>query len=60
MSREKAKIFFSKNVNHSKAREIAEDFGFSLTGDLGKYLGVPLQHKCSSSKFFRHLTDKLM
>ena len=43
ISREKTRIYFSKNVHHSRSLEIANDFGFSLTGDLGKYLGVPLQ-----------------
>ena len=45
VSKEKTKIFFSHNVHHSRATEIAEAFGFSLTGNLGKYLGVPCNRK---------------
>ena len=40
--------------------EIANEFGFSLIGDLGKCLGVPLNHKRISSQFFSHVTDKIM
>lgn len=31
-----------------------------LTGDLGKYLGVPLQHRRISKGFFSHVTEKIM
>ena len=59
VSREKIKIFFSQNVHHSRTTKIVEAFGFQVTGDLGKYLGVPLQHKRTSSKSFSYVTDKL-
>ena len=42
ISHEKTKIYFFKNVCHTRANEIASAFGFLLTHDLGKYLGVPL------------------
>ena len=58
VSHEKTRIYFSKNVHHSRSMEIANEFGFSLTSDLGKYLDVPLHHKRISSQFFRHVTDK--
>ena len=45
ISAEKTRIYFSKNVHHARSLEIATEFGFTITGDLGKYLGVPLQHK---------------
>ena len=38
-------FFFSRNVNHVQARELSQKLGFSLTSDLGKYLGVLLLHK---------------
>ena len=38
----------------------ANDFGFSLTGDLGKYFGVPLQHKRASLRFYSHVTEKML
>ena len=52
VSKEKTKIYFSKNVNHTRATEIASSFGFSLTNDLGKYLGVPLQYQRAIANFF--------
>ena len=60
ISKEKIKILFSKNVHHSRAIELLEVFGFSLIGDLGKYLKVPLHHKRMSSKSFSYLTEKLL
>ena len=42
VSKDKTKIFFSQNEHHSRATEISEAFGFSLTRDLVKYLRVPL------------------
>ena len=60
VSQEKTRIFFSNNVHHAKAMEIASEFGFSLSSDLGKYLGVPLQHKRASKGFFSHVTDRVM
>ena len=60
ISKEKTKIFFSNNVHFSRTTEIAEAFGFGLTGDLGKYLGVPLRHTRTSSKSFSFVTDKLL
>ena len=60
ISKDKTKIFFSKNVHHSRASEIANEFGFSIAGDLGKYLGVPLFHKKVNASTFSYVTDKLM
>ena len=60
VSVEKTRIYFSKNVCHARSLDIANEFGFTITGDLGKYLSVPLQYKQASSKFFSHITDKIM
>lgn len=40
----KIRISFSKNVPRSLSNAISLESGFSLTHDLGKYLGVPLLH----------------
>lgn len=40
----KSKLLVSNNIHHSKATEISRCSGFTLTRDLGKYLGVPLMH----------------
>ena len=42
---EKTKIYFSHNVHYARAKDIKEEFRFSLTGNLGKYLGIPLTIK---------------
>ena len=60
ISKEKTWIFFSKNVHYSRALKISNEFGFSIIGDLRKYLGVPLKHKRASSSFFSHITDRVM
>ena len=60
VSQEKTEICFSKNVHYSRASEIAQAFEFSLSSDLGKYLGVPLHHKRTSSRSFSYVTNKLL
>lgn len=60
ISLEKTKKIFSHNVHHSRASDIARQFSFSLTRDLGKYLGVLLQHNRASSRTFKHVTDRLL
>ena len=60
VSKEKTKIYFSQNVGHVRANEIASTFGFTLTNDLGKYLGAPLHHGAVNSGSFSFVTDKLL
>ena len=60
ISNKKTKIYFSKNVNHVRANEIASAFGFSLTNDLGKYLGVPFHHRRVNANSFSYVTESLM
>lgn len=42
---QKTKIYFSKGVHFTRQMEMSSRMGVGLTGDLGKYLGVPLIHK---------------
>jgi hypothetical protein len=44
VSIEKTKMLVSQNVNVNRAREVNNMFGFGLTSDFGKYLGVPIIH----------------
>ena len=53
-------FFFSRNVNHNREVEIAHAFGFSLTNDPRKYLGLPLCHKRATSNGFSYITDRLL
>lgn len=41
VSEAKTKIFFSRNVHASRTQEMSRVVGFSITGNLGRYLGVP-------------------
>lgn len=55
----KSKIFFSRNVNHTRVKEISDFMGFTPCSDLGKYLGVPLHHKRITKNTFSFLLDKM-
>ena len=55
----KSKVFFSHNVNHLRAGEIANTLGFSLSSDLGKYLGLPLHHKRVSKQTYHFILEKV-
>ena len=55
----KTRVFFSKNVIHNRRLELSTSLGFSLTPDLGKYLGVPLHHKRIGKDSFQGVIDKV-
>ncbi|XP_061369208.1 uncharacterized protein LOC133312081 [Gastrolobium bilobum] len=40
-------------------RELSNELGFSLTGDLGKYLGVNLHHKRVTKGSFSHIIERV-
>ncbi|ONK68085.1 uncharacterized protein A4U43_C05F7270 [Asparagus officinalis] len=52
----KSKIFISPNVETDLAQRIQWESGFSVTSDLGVYLGMPLLHK----KIDKHTFDPLL
>ena len=52
-------IFFFKNINHNRVKEIGDIFGFSITTDLEKYLGIPLHHKRVSKNSYCFIFDKV-
>ncbi|KAH9672602.1 putative ribonuclease H protein [Citrus sinensis] len=55
----KTLLFFSKNMGDKDISEILGFLGFSITFDLGKYLGVPLHHSRVSSSMFQNIVDKV-
>ena len=55
----KTRIFFSKNIHHNRSSEISSILGFSVTNDLGKYLGVSLQHQRVNKDTFVDIVDKV-
>uniref|UniRef100_A0A2C9V5F8 Uncharacterized protein n=1 Tax=Manihot esculenta TaxID=3983 RepID=A0A2C9V5F8_MANES len=44
VNRDKARVFFSKNVSRSNRRLLSNQLRVKGTTDLGKYLGVSLLH----------------
>ncbi|CAN0920802.1 hypothetical protein LINGRAHAP2_LOCUS32262, partial [Linum grandiflorum] len=44
VSKRKARVFYSTNVNMSKSSTIGIILGIAATQDLGRYLGVPIIH----------------
>lgn len=58
LSHTKTKIYFSRNVHISRALAMSSQMGVSLTGDLGKYLGIPLLHKRATSATFAPILEK--
>ena len=60
ISHEKMEIYFSKNVGHVRANEMASAFGFSLTNDLDKDLGICSHHSRVNANSFSYVTERLM
>ena len=58
MNNNKTKIFFSRNVHHTHAKQRSDELGYTATEDLGKFLGIPLIHKRVSKGTFSYLIDK--
>ena len=59
VSKEKSRVFFSRNMNHSYARDINSKLCFSITNDLGKYLGIPLHQKRITKATYAYLVEKV-
>ena len=47
-------------MNQVRASKISFAFGYQLINHLGKYMGVPLNHKRLSRHSFSWVTNKLM
>jgi hypothetical protein len=59
VSKDKSRVFFSKNVGWHKRRDLSNDLGIQTTDDLGKYLGVPILHKKFSKNTYQFVLDKV-
>lgn len=59
VSQDKTKNFFSKNVGWESRVNISNEMDFHMTGDLGKYLGVPIFHKRVNRETFNFVIDKV-
>ncbi|KAH9734293.1 putative ribonuclease H protein [Citrus sinensis] len=59
VSNQKTQVFFSKNVPVTLASGIGKALGFSVTNNLGRYLGMPLLHDRVSKKTYQSIIDKI-
>ncbi|XP_061361234.1 uncharacterized protein LOC133305091 [Gastrolobium bilobum] len=59
ISKEKTRVFFSENVGYSRAKEISEFLGIGSTQNLGKYLGVMLNHSRVNNATFGNVLDRV-
>lgn len=59
MNFEKTRIYMSNNVNHTVAKDICSSSSFTLSGDLSRYLGLPLHHKRVSKRTYHFTVDKV-
>ncbi|KAH9666870.1 reverse transcriptase domain-containing protein [Citrus sinensis] len=59
VSNQKTQVFFSKNVPVTLANGIGKALGFSVTNNLGRYLGMPLLHDRVSKKTYQSIIDKI-
>ncbi|CAN0838994.1 hypothetical protein LINGRAHAP2_LOCUS2457 [Linum grandiflorum] len=59
VSREKSRIYFSKNVSHTLASNICQVLGMSKTETLGRYLGIPMIHGRGGVNHYRYILERL-
>ncbi|KAH9751258.1 putative ribonuclease H protein [Citrus sinensis] len=59
VNKQKSQVFFSKNVNPCNVRNIGTTLGFSVTTDLGNYLGMPLLHSRVSKATYHGILEKV-
>lgn len=57
VSKEKTRLFVSRNVHHARARELSSYSGFQMTGDLSKYLGVPILHQRQTNSTYVYIVE---
>lgn len=55
----KTKIFFSHNVSSQLVSALSSSYGFRITHDLGRYLGVPLLHGKVTKETYRYVMEKV-
>ncbi|KAF7839819.1 DNA polymerase alpha subunit B [Senna tora] len=55
VNKNKARVFFSKNVGHTRVEELSQALGFEYTGDLRSYLGVPILHQRVNKSTYNYI-----
>ncbi|CAN1142459.1 Putative ribonuclease H protein At1g65750 [Linum perenne] len=59
VSKEKSKLYFSKNVSTGCRLGISQSLGIPITSNLGRYLGVPVIHGRVTVDHYKHLIENL-
>ncbi|CAN1188997.1 Putative ribonuclease H protein At1g65750 [Linum perenne] len=59
VSKQKSRIYFSKNTPRSIKSEVVGLLGIAATSDLGRYLGVPILHRRVTKHTYDFLLDRL-
>ncbi|CAN1312873.1 Putative ribonuclease H protein At1g65750, partial [Linum perenne] len=59
VSREKSRVFFSKNVNQNLASSICSTLGMSATRNLGRYLGILVLHGRTTVDKFEYIIERI-
>ncbi|CAL1367787.1 unnamed protein product [Linum trigynum] len=59
VSKDKSRVFFSKNTKMHARTNICSRLGIQPTNDLGKYLGVPVIHGRLTKLTYRYILDKI-
>jgi hypothetical protein len=59
ISQDKTSILFSKNVDRGMKQKLLNISGFHVTGDFGKYLGVPLIGRAPKRRDYQYLVDQV-
>lgn len=59
LSEEKTRTYFSKTVEFALAKEIGELSCFSISKNLGRYLGMPNLHSHVTNKTYHEILDRV-
>ena len=59
VNKSKTLVYFSTNISAMETSKIGSDLGYSVTNNLGKYLGVPLCHTRISKQTYQSIIDKV-
>lgn len=57
VSKEKMRLFVSKNVHHSRVQKLCHFSRFQRSSELGKYLGVPLLYHRQSASTYAYIPE---
>lgn len=59
VNKNKTQMFFSKNVCNSETSYIGNFFGYTITKDLGKYMGMLLLHSRVNMNTYHEILEKV-